>query len=210
MKINVELRVRLKVADLVAQTAWMTLTEKLDFAGILQGIVRYSYWAMDADGTDGKSILDEIDRVVKLDGAFTNQNKHCYSLRGFMRPGAEMDSVRGDLILDRDFPVIAGKRGRSAGVFAWDLLIREKDGGREEGFSSRLNGRLSGVEVSAMKAGEVWRVICDSQDEKSAKRMVERMAVTRSRREGLLLNPHYQQYEFIGVTAVGGGKGSKA
>ncbi|MCU0638713.1 MAG: hypothetical protein MUF59_02435 [Candidatus Krumholzibacteria bacterium] len=201
MKIRVELRVRLKVADLVAQTAWMTLTEKLDFSGKLRGLARYSYWAMDAAGESAERIIDEIDRAVRLDGAFTNQNKHCYSLRA---PDGTAGNglARGDLHPERDFPVMDRGGDPRTPVFACDLLIREKDGAREEGFVSRLNGRLDGVEVSAMKAGEVWRILCGAPDGESSKRLAEEMAVTRSRREGLLLNPHYQRYEFIGVTAV--------
>ena len=33
-------------------------------------------------------------------------------------------------------------------------------------------------------------------------RTVERMLVSRSRREGLLLNPHYQTYEIIATTRL--------
>lgn len=201
MKIRVELRVRLKVADLVAQTAWMTLTEKLDFSGRLRGLARYSYWAMDAAGDSAERIIDEIDRAVRLDSAFTNQNKHCYSLRALGGPAGN-GLERGDLHPERDFPAMDRGRDPRTSVFACDLLIREKDGAREEGFVSRLNGRLDGVEVSAMKAGEVWRILCGAPDGESSKRLAEEMAVTRSRREGLLLNPHYQRYEFIGVTAV--------
>ena len=201
MKIRVELLVRLKVADLVAQTAWMTLTEKLDFSGRLRGLARYSYWAMDAEGGSAERIIDEIDRTVRLDSSFTNQNKHCYSLRAAGGP-AGSGLERGDLRPERDFTAMDRGGGQGAPVFACDLLIREKDGSREEGFLSRLNGRLDGVAVSAMKAGEVWRILCEAPDAESSKRLAEEMAVTRSRREGLLLNPHYQIYEFIGVTAV--------
>ena len=73
MSSRVELWVRLKVVDLVAQTAWMTLTEKMDFEEQLCGMTRYSYWSMDADGGDA---LGAIEKAVKLDSAFTNQNKH--------------------------------------------------------------------------------------------------------------------------------------
>ncbi len=188
MKLAVELWVRLKVIDLVTQTAHITLTEKLDFGATLRGMMHYWYWAMDAEGESAPAILDAIDRVVRLDSAFTNQNKHVYRLAGGGEP------PRGDLALERDLPAEAGDR-----LFAVDALVRERRGDREAGAAARLNGRLRGVTVSNVKCGEVWRlvVIAASRDEALAE--VDRMLVSRSRREGLLLNPHYQRYEIIGA-----------
>jgi hypothetical protein len=67
VKSRVQLWVRLKVIDLVTQTAQITLAEKLDFADRLRGITHYWYWGMEAEGVDAKRILEEIDRVIRLD-----------------------------------------------------------------------------------------------------------------------------------------------
>jgi hypothetical protein len=188
--VRCDLWVRLKVIDLVTQTAWMTLTEKLGLEKELLGLARYSFWRMDVDARDGKSALGEIERVICLDSAFTNQNKHLYMLR--MEDGAQA----GDLHLDRDYPIMAeGGVGRSG--FAVDCLVRELGSEREEGYRSRLNSRLDGVRVTGIVAGEVWRVIIEAESEKEAVRKVEGIALTRSRREGLLLNPHYQRLEIL-------------
>jgi len=211
MKTRVELWVRLKVIDLVTQTARMTLAEKLNFADTLRGMTHYWYWGMDAEGTDAKGALDEIDRVIRLDGAFTNQNKHLYRLAG------EREPVRGDLALEKDFavsgPAVSGAAGGASGpgatgggLFAFDCLVREKRPDRETGFAERLNGRLRGVAVSNMKYGEVWRLIVSAPSSDAALADVERMLVSRSRREGLLLNPHYQLYEIIATTRIEAGK----
>ncbi|MCX5753798.1 MAG: hypothetical protein NTW97_09175, partial [Candidatus Krumholzibacteria bacterium] len=100
MKTPVQLWVRLKVIDLVTQTARITLTEKLDFADDLRGMTHYWYWGMDAEAADAKSALAAIDRAVRLDGAFTNQNKHLYRL------AAGKDLALGDLALEKDFPAV--------------------------------------------------------------------------------------------------------
>jgi hypothetical protein len=213
VKLWIELWVRLKVVDLVAQTAWITLTEKLDFAGRIHGLIHYSYWGFSAAGGSGEAIIDEIDRVVRIDGAFTNQNKHCYRL---MAPPASVASaapafVRGDLALERDYAIRSGSGadrsadtrsgpGRAAdaeGLFSVDCLVRERRGDREAAFAIRLNARLRGVHVSELKYGELWRVVVSARDGDQAVESVERMAVTRSRREGLLLNPHYQTIEVL-------------
>ena len=226
MKTQVQLWVRLKVIDLVTQTARITLAEKLNFAGTLRGMTHYWYWGMEAEGVDATSVLAEIDRVIRLDSAFTNQNKHLYRLTA----GAGL--VTGDLALEKDLAVpdvptagpaadaakgpsrgtagtgagtlkgaVAGTAG--TGLFAFDCLVRERRRDREAGFAERLNARLKGAKVSNMKYGEVWRLIVGAPSEKAALGEVEKMLVSRSRREGLLLNPHYQEYEIIATTRVG-------
>ena len=190
-----DLWVRLKVVDLVAQTAWMTLTEKLGLEGELLGLARYSFWRMEIEADDGQAALDEIDRVIRLDSAFTNQNKHLYML------GMDEGPIRGDLRLDKDYPVLVEKgEGRSG--FAVDCLVRELDTEREESYRGRLNARLENVQVTGLVAGEVWRILLEAGNEKEAEQKVERIAVTTSRREGLLLNPHYQRLEILSTAPV--------
>ena len=207
MKTFSELWVKLKVIDLVAQTAWMTLTEKMDFSKDLCGMVRYSYWAIEADGENAKSVLGEIDRVVRLDSAFTNQNKHFYHLGLSVEQNGEVRETAGDFDPRNDYPKSDFcDDDDCSGTYACDLLIRERTGDREEGFVSRLNSRLDGVTVTSVRAGEIWRLIVSAPDEGEARKKVEEMAVTRSRQEGLLLNPHYQSFEFAGVTELDGRK----
>lgn len=92
-----------------------------------------------------------------------------------------------------------------SGLFAFDCLVRERRPDREEGFAARLNARIEGVAVSNMKCGEVWRITVSAASEKDALAIVEKMLVSRSRREGLLLNPHYQTYEMLATTRLGAG-----
>ncbi|MFA4948516.1 MAG: hypothetical protein WC674_08430 [Candidatus Krumholzibacteriia bacterium] len=253
MKTPVRLWVRLKVTDLVTQTARITLTEKLEFADDLRGMTHYWYWGMDAEAADARSALAEIDRVIRLDSAFTNQNKHLYRL------AAGTDLVLGDLALEKDFPALGpdtpapspggpdvfasgpvadapkGPYAKSSGpglgadipangpigapatgpgaeisapgtgLFALDCLVRERRSDRETGFAERLNARLKGVAVSNMKCGEVWRLVVSASAECAALEAVERMLVSRSRREGLLLNPHYQTWEILATTRLDAG-----
>ncbi len=53
-----------------------------------------------------------------------------------------------------------------------------------------------------MKAGEVWRIIVSAENNAEALETAGRIAVTRSRREGLLLNPHYQRLELITTASL--------
>lgn len=207
MKASAELWVKLKVTDLVAETSWLTLTEKLDYGDVLFGIVRYSYWSMSAEGDSAEGIAGELDRALSMDSAFINQNKHRYSLKV---SGAAGDlSRKGDLASESDFPLRREYGSDKNNVpkakmalYACDCLIREIGSKKDSGFEERLNGKLNGVGVSGMKAGEIWRVIVGAESEGQAGDILEKMTVTRSRREGLLLNPHYQQYEIIGIHKV--------
>ncbi len=197
MKTEAKLWVRLKTIDLVAQTAWMTLADKMGFEEDLCGILRYSYWAMEAEGESAPAVCEAIDREIRMDSAFTNQNKHRYSLAV---DGGGDGAATGDLNIDRDLPrVKCGGR-----IFACDLFVSEQGGGKDEGYASRLNARLEGAKITGMKSGEVWRILVRAEDVEEAARKVEEMAVTRSRKHGLLLNPHYQAFEFIGTAEIDG------
>ena len=192
MRIPVRLWVRLKVIDLVAQTARITLEEKLAFGDTLAGLTHYWFWSMDAEAASPEAALEEIDRAVRLDSAFTNQNKHVHRLE------AEGGAARGDLALERDYPA-----GAAAGLFAFDCLVRERDPGRAAGYAERLNARLRGVAVSGMRCGEAWRIVVRAGDERAGRAIVERILVSRSRREGLLLNPHYQAFDVLAAKRLG-------
>jgi hypothetical protein len=67
---------------------------------------------------------------------------------------------------------------------------------------NRLDTRLDGVVVSGLKAGEVWRIMVCASDQGEATRKTEKMVVTRSRRDGLFLNPHYQSFEIISTSRL--------
>jgi len=218
LKVICELWVRLKVIDLVSQTAWMTLTEKLKLEGTLAGLRHYNYWRILLEGDGIEEVAGEVDRVVRLDSTFINQNKHFYrlyalsleeydsmrsedrvtSLSAISMKGAKLFTT-GDLSLDRDYPDTGGLQTRG---FIFDCLIRSLDGRAEGGYRNRLNGRLEGCSVEDVVAGEVWRIALGAQDEEDALRKIEGILVTKSRREGLLLNPHYQRYEVLSRQAL--------
>jgi hypothetical protein len=205
MKVKAELWVRLKVTDLVSQTAEMTLTEKMNFKGILLGVARYSYWSFSADGDDSETVMSVIDREIRMDSTFSNQNKHVYCLR--IGTGNKWDLARGDFRPQKDVPRSEVEMDRTTSVYVCDLLVTEQGGGRSTGYEHRLNSRIDGVVVSDMKSGEIWRILIKARNADEAALRAEEMAVSKSRREGLLLNPHYQEFEFIGTTVLGTGPG---
>ena len=207
MKARAELWVKLKVTDLVVETAWFTLTEKLDFTGSLYGLGRYSCWFISASGPNGEAILDELDSIVKLDSTFINQNKHKYSLvlpeKGEDKPAGR----RGDFRHEKDFVL---RESTPDGVrldgfpefdlYACDCLVTAEGNGAD--YSGRLNSRADRVDITGVESGQVWRLILRAENRGEAARLVEEIAVTRSRREGLLLNPHYQRHAIMGIDKI--------
>jgi len=227
LKVRCELWVRLKVVDLVTQTAWITLTEKLEYGENLKGLSHYSFWGMELEGASVDEVARDVDRVIQMDSTFTNQNKHLYRLLAMdaekfhsarenaggnnaaiasFLPGRDDIFSLGTLVIEKDYPKLESSPG---GAFSFDCLIRPVLRERELPYMNRLNERLKKAQVTNERlkkaqvtdivAGEVWRITLLADDLKSARDEIESMVVTRSRRKGLLLNPHYQRYEIISI-----------
>jgi len=220
LKVRCELWVRLKVVDLVTQTAWITLTEKLEYGENLKGLSHYSFWGMELEGASVDEVARDVDRVIQMDSTFTNQNKHLYRLLAMdaekfhsarenaggnnaaiasFLPGRDDIFSLGTLVIEKDYPKLESSPG---GAFSFDCLIRPVLRERELPYMNRLNARLKKAQVTDIVAGEVWRITLLADDLNSARDEIESMVVTKSRRKGLLLNPHYQRYEIISI--VGG------
>ena len=217
MKVRCELWVRLKVVDLVTQTAWITLTEKLEYGESLKGLSHYSFWGMELEGASVDEVARDVDRVIQMDSTFTNQNKHLYRLLAMdaekfhsarenaggnnaaiasFLPGRDDIFSLGTLVIEKDYPKLESSPG---GAFSFDCLIRPVLRERELPYMNRLNARLKKAQVTDIVAGEVWRITLLADDLNSARDEIENMVVTKSRRKGLLLNPHYQRYEIISI-----------
>ena len=59
-----------------------------------------------------------------------------------------------------------------------------------------LQGRLGyGDRVQSLLTGTLWTMALVADDAQQARQMAEEIAVTTAQSEGLLVNPHYQEYE---------------
>jgi hypothetical protein len=210
---RVELWVKLKVTDLVVETSWFTLMEKLDFAGTVFGLSRYSCWFISVSAPDIGTALEELEGAVTIDSAFINQNKHRYSLVPEGKEAGEDTPGRGDFDHRKDFVLRESspegtrlERLPAFDLYACDCLVRTDGSGSD--YTGRLKTRLDKVSIRDLEYGQVWRIIGKADSREEAYEMVEKIAVTRSRRQGLLLNPHYQSHEIIGIEKIpGAGEG---
>lgn len=207
MEAGIELWVKLKVVDLVAETAWYTLTEKLDFTGRLYGLNRYFRWLILASGSGQEEIADELENIVRMDSVFINENKHMYSMSVGSATDEGLALRRGDFRHERDliFRESSPEGERLPGkpdfdLYLCDCLVTVPENCPD--YSVRLNGRADSVRIMDVSAGQVWRLILRAEDKDEASTLVNKIAVTRSRREGLLMNPHYQKMDLIGIEKI--------
>ena len=56
-------------------------------------------------------------------------------------------------------------------------------------------------DIQALRRGILWRLWLPGSDAGEARRLAEKIAATRSRREGLLANPHAQTCEVLHVVS---------
>jgi len=80
---------------------------------------------------------------------------------------------------------------------AVDLWVRQGDGG--EARALQWFRQHSGVECQAVRRGRWYRVHVQTADPQEAKRCVAELANSRSRRVGLLANPHTESVDILRV-----------
>lgn len=221
--ISAELTVFLKDADLVASTAFLTLTGKMGYGETLLGLKRFDYFAFRLDRAeeeDPQQVVDQFIRVLSSQSTFFNRNKHFYHLScswdgsgttngtglelAERKLGAE---VSNSLIKkqDRKLSVQSGSNGvtfRDDSVFLGKLLVQERDQGRKRMLSHKLRDELGGRAVECTDCGVQWWLALRSNERGGAQRLLEEIAVTVKRDRGLLVNPHYQEYSVLAVAKL--------
>lgn len=91
----------------------------------------------------------------------------------------------------------AGSHSGPAGTWGVDLWICDGDGKDDVArayFQGQIRRSLRGV-----RRGPLYRLWLPEPDADAARRTAEKLARTRSRGEGLLMNPHAQSLEVLGV-----------
>jgi len=88
------------------------------------------------------------------------------------------------------------------GCWGVDLWIHDGDG-QDDVARSYFQGQI-GRGLRRVRRGALYRLWLPRADAAAARRQAEQLARTRNRGEGLLMNPHSQNLEILGVR--GGGK----
>ena len=141
------------------------------------GVERGELWRFDlADVEDAEACRGALERAACRGGRYVNSNRDvCIWLEGA-----------------RPYP-----RAAPAAGAAIDIWVRDGDGSDRSALEYfRTEGTPS---LSDVRRGVLWRLWLPDRDGASARRRAEAITLTRSRSEGLLMNPHSQTADVLHV-----------
>jgi hypothetical protein len=221
--ITAELIVFLKDADLVATTAFLTLTGKMGYAETLLGLKRFDYFKLTLGrrpDEDPEAVIGGLRRVLSSQTTFYNRNKHHYLLScswngGSASHGTDLELARRKLATDvskafeyeKDRNLRVQRAAdriilRDKPVFLASLLVQEIEPAGRRALSGKLSEDLSGRSIDFIDKGVMWWMAIRTPERSQAKQVLEEMTVTVKRDKGLLVNPNYQSYRVISVAEL--------
>ena len=171
--ISVELVVSLKIPDVTALTAGNAIRRRLGYEDVLIALDRADYYRLELEVDDRERAEGLVREMAEETNLFVNPNKHVYEVR---------------FPEDRD-------GGGEDGEWTVNVLVTSPDDSTGEAIASALDTRLGYGEVANVETGVLWtmRIRADSED--AAREVGESITVTRSQSQGILMNPHFQEYE---------------
>lgn len=226
-KIDAQLMVALKGADLAAGTAEIALRDKMGFGEQLIGLKRFDYFNFQIDSpAQPDATIDALQRILDRQSTFYNRNKHVYSLSCSWEGGSlELGVVRGELrqrwldhvckrYADKDVTDLIGKElSKKAifedyGRFLVEVLVEDDDQQARTSVAAKIRGGLDdygetrGAEVKCRNRATVWWMAIYAPDTEAARAVARDMTVTTRRDRGLLMNPNFQSAEFVAVEPI--------
>ncbi|MCK4548360.1 MAG: hypothetical protein KAW17_13070 [Candidatus Eisenbacteria sp.] len=171
MSTKIALVVRLKVPDTTALSAEDVLRRKMGYGDRLGRLRREDWWLFEVDTGDGARARARVGEWARRCTSLVNPNKH-----------------RARVELPRE------KSGSGSGV---RVLVRDRDDVRARSMLAFLRYSLGASDLLSLRSGTLWTVE-PGAGEKDPRSLAEGIAATRSRRRGLLANPHAQTFEIYG------------
>ena len=172
--ISVELVVGLKIPDVTALTAANAIRRRLGYDEALESLERADYYRIDLN-VDERDLAEKLAReMAEQTNLFVNPNKHMYDVR---------------------FPDDHGANVQDDGVWVVNVLVTSPDDSSGDGIASALTGRLGYDQVESVETGVLWTMRLRAESEEQAREVAESITVTRSQSQGVLMNPHFQEYE---------------
>ena len=172
--ISVELVVSLKIPDVTALTAGNAIRRRLGYEDTLSAFTRADYYRLDLDVSDREAAEKLVSEIAEGTNLFVNPNKHVYELR---------------------FPEDRGANANVNGEWLVNVLVISPDDTSGDGMRSALNGRLGYQQVTGVQTAVLWTMRVKADSEEQAREIAESITVTRSQSQGILMNPHFQEFE---------------
>jgi phosphoribosylformylglycinamidine (FGAM) synthase PurS component len=176
---RLDMLVRRKGVDPTAETCLHALRALMGLA--VEAVEHGTLWRFELQGGDAAALKSEIARAACRAGRYVNTNR--------------------DAIVWLDEP--AGAKGRP-GRMAADVWIRE--GGGDDPVARGWFAPLLSAPLLVLRRGMLYRLWTAHEEPEAARRFALEVAVTRTRRQGLLMNPHVHSLEILAVAPAGGGE----
>lgn len=168
---DVALLVRLKIPDVTALTAANALRRSLGYRQLI-ALTRADYYRLSLQVDCPEAALELARELAEKTNLFVNPNKHVYELYQKLAAGDTTD-------------------GHVARV-----LVTDPHDGSAEGMLAALQGRLGyGDRIEGIEKGLLWTMHLDCATIEEARTLAQEMAETKSLEQGLLVNPHFQDFE---------------
>jgi hypothetical protein len=221
--IEVTLDVFLKGVDLIANTAFLTLRNKMGYNRILLGLKRLECYAFSIESDDPAGTVDTLKRVLSTQSTFYNRNKHNHILRchwdgGESNGGLELVENRRRIETHAKETVAAVARSASEDfdsqqgtdrvildgvpVYRTEVLVEGLDPTARIAMARKLEEELSTAPVVVTTLGTCWHLALCAKTDAEARTVTEEIAVTRKRDRGLLLNPNYEGHRFLAIEKI--------
>ncbi len=167
MSRKLDLLVSLRTRDLAALTAEETIRKRIPGGEKLARLDRADFWEFTFDGREG--FREAMEKLVRESNLFVNPNKHAYRFADDYRTGWQgacaLVAVRGREDLE--------------GALAEETL--------------RSRYRVPGL--TRVRYATLWILQFDAAAEENLLALAESLSIATERKGGLLVNPHYQDYE---------------
>lgn len=225
MRIESALVVTLKGADLVADTVFLTLRGKMGYEERLLAVARSDVFECRIESGAPPETAAALRRFLNTRTLFYNRNKHYFSLVCRWEGGGLQDGVAADrharelaarvrkaLAAGVDTGGVPGAgenlRGGDAAsrviltggpIYRTEVLVEDLDPAARENVARKLEAELSTAPVAVSALGIRWRLALQADTVEAARQATEEIVVARRRDRGLLLNPNYQGYRFLGA-----------
>ncbi len=171
--VKIALLVRLKIPDVTALTAKNALQRRMGYAEILKDLRREDYYLLEVQG-DKASARELVTKLAEDTNYFVNPNKHAFTVCPWGEWPGEGDN----------------------GVQTVRLLVTDPADTWAEGTTAALRERTGG-QVQSVERGIMWTLRLAADSAEAARKMAEEIAVTKRIDQGLLVNPHFQEYHIV-------------
>ena len=197
MILEVRLDVRLKGADLVASTAYLTLVNKMGYEGRVLGVEHGKRFEFTIECADASQTAQTIRTLFANQSYFYNINKHSFYLDCRWQGGSLTDGTPID-----EASVTGGAAGAGGSAYLTEVLIEDLDESERDVLGKRVREELGAEAARATVLGTVWYLTLKADTPEAARELTDEIVVTTKRDRGLLLNPNGQLHHIISTEVV--------